>query len=139
VINIIDNLPLTDFNYDHSVALLKERFRQPYKLVNAHIDALMNLPKPVNNLASLQVFHDKLANLKRLTLQYWSQWSWESFPPNSGNSLLETTIVVSGPFRKSWPVFSRKSEYLKWVITLMVSPKTLLSLLDPSIQQLQNL
>jgi len=48
----IDNLPLTDVNYDHSVALLKERFGQLYKLVNAHMDALTNLPKPVNNLGN---------------------------------------------------------------------------------------
>ena len=63
--NVIDNLPLTDANYQHSVALLKERFGQPYKLVNAHMDALMNLPKPVNNLASLQVFHDRLESHMR--------------------------------------------------------------------------
>ena len=50
---VIDNFPLTDMNYLHSVTLLKDRFGQPYKLVSAHMDALMNLPKPVNNLASL--------------------------------------------------------------------------------------
>ena len=63
--HVIDNFPLTDLNYHHSVALLKERFGQPYKLVNAHMDALMGLPKPVNNLASLQVFHDKLESHMR--------------------------------------------------------------------------
>ncbi|XP_065895991.1 uncharacterized protein [Dysidea avara] len=63
--HVIDNLPLTDLNYEHSVALLKDRFGQPYKLVNAHMDALMNLPKPVNNLASLQAFHDKLESHMR--------------------------------------------------------------------------
>ena len=63
--NVIDNLPLTDANYQHSVALLKERFGKPYKLVNAHMDALMNLLKPVNNLASLQVFHDRLESHMR--------------------------------------------------------------------------
>ena len=47
------------------MALLKERFGQPYKLVNAHMDALMNLPKPVNNLDSLQVFHDRLESHMR--------------------------------------------------------------------------
>jgi len=58
--HVSDNFPLTDLNFQHSVALLKERFGQPYKLVNAHIDALRNLEKPANNLASLQFFHDKL-------------------------------------------------------------------------------
>jgi len=66
---VIDNLPLTDVNYDHSVALLKERLGQPYKLVNAHMDALTNLPKLVNNLISLQVFHDKLeSHMKSLAV-----------------------------------------------------------------------
>ena len=63
--HVIDNLPLTDKNYEHSVALLKDRFGQPYKLVSAHMDALMNLPKPANNLASLQAFHDKLESHMR--------------------------------------------------------------------------
>ena len=44
--HVIDNFPLTDLNYQHSVDLLKERFGQLYKLVNAHIDALRNLEKP---------------------------------------------------------------------------------------------
>ena len=66
--HVTDNLPLTDKNYEHSVAVLKDRFGQPYKLVSAHMDALMNLPKPANNLASLQAFHDKLESHMR-TLQ----------------------------------------------------------------------
>ena len=63
--HVTDNFPLTDVNYHHSVDLLRERFGQPYKLVNAHMDALMDLPKPVNNLANLQVFHDKLESHMR--------------------------------------------------------------------------
>ena len=47
------------------MALLKDRFGQPYKLVNAHMDALANLPKPVNNISSLQGFHDKLESHMR--------------------------------------------------------------------------
>ena len=43
--HVIDNFPLTDLNYHHSVDLLRERFGQPYKLVNAYMDALMNLPQ----------------------------------------------------------------------------------------------
>ena len=33
----IAGLPLTELNYTHSISLLKERFGQPQKLVNAHI------------------------------------------------------------------------------------------------------
>ena len=89
--NVIDNLPLTDANYQHSVAFLKVRFGQPYKLVNAHMDALMNLPKPVNNLVR----------------------SWENFLQTLENSSLETITVVNGPSRMSWLAFSRKFVSLK--------------------------
>ena len=42
--------PLTNNNYPHSIALIKDRFGQPYKSVNAHMDALLNLGKPSNSL-----------------------------------------------------------------------------------------
>ena len=47
------------------MALLKNRFEQPYKLVDAHFNALTNLPKPVNILSSLQAFHDSLESHMR--------------------------------------------------------------------------
>ena len=53
-------VPFTDGNNAHSVKLLEDRFRQPYKLVNAHMKALLNLGKPSNNLPSLQAFYDLL-------------------------------------------------------------------------------
>ena len=36
--HIIDGFPLTDINYMHSVELLKEKYSQNYKLINAHMD-----------------------------------------------------------------------------------------------------
>ena len=58
--HVIGGFPLTDSNYAHSVTLLEDRFGQPYKLVNAHMEALLNLGKPSNNLPSLQAFYDSL-------------------------------------------------------------------------------
>ena len=46
----IAGLPLTSVNYDHAVALLKVHFGQPQKIINAHMQALVNTPKPVNTL-----------------------------------------------------------------------------------------
>ena len=57
---VVAGFPLTDANYMHSIDLLKDRFGQSYKISNAHLDALLNLPKPSNNLASLQAFHDTI-------------------------------------------------------------------------------
>jgi len=41
---VISGLPLTDSNYAHSVTLLRERIGQQYKLVDAHMEALLNMP-----------------------------------------------------------------------------------------------
>ena len=58
--HVIAGFPLTDSNYAHSVTLLEGRFGQPYKLVNTHMEALLNLGKPSNDLPSLQAFYDSL-------------------------------------------------------------------------------
>ena len=53
---------LTSTNYEHSIALLRERFGQPHKLNNAHVQALLNITNPNNSLAALQLFHDSVEN-----------------------------------------------------------------------------
>ena len=40
----IASLHLTEANYSHSVSLLKERFGQPNKIQNTHMQALLELP-----------------------------------------------------------------------------------------------
>ena len=62
---VVAGFPLTNSNYEHSVSLLKQRFGQSYKLINAHIQALLNLPKPANNHSSLQTFYDTIENHMR--------------------------------------------------------------------------
>ena len=44
--HVISGLTLTDSNYAHSVTLLRERFGQQHKLIDAHMEALLNLPPP---------------------------------------------------------------------------------------------
>lgn len=58
----IAGLPLTEPNYGQSISLLKERFGQPQKLINAHIQALLDLPSPTNDLPSLRLFYDLVEN-----------------------------------------------------------------------------
>ena len=57
---VISGFPLSNNNYSHSVKLLKERFGQNHKLVEAHMDALLNVLPPSNNLETLQTFYDTL-------------------------------------------------------------------------------
>ena len=54
-IRVVAGFPLTDVNYQHSIMLLRERFGQPYKLINAHMQALLNLSNVANSLSSLQM------------------------------------------------------------------------------------
>ena len=61
----ISGLPLTDDNYEHSVSLLKERFGQQHKLIDAHMEALLSAPAPSNNLMSLQSFYDTIQSHMR--------------------------------------------------------------------------
>jgi hypothetical protein len=58
----ISGFPLTNTNYEQAIILLKERFGQSYKIVNAHMQALLNIPKPSTNLISLRQFYDTIEN-----------------------------------------------------------------------------
>jgi len=55
-LRIIAGLPLTNTNYNHSVQLLRERYGEQHKLVDAHMQAL--IVSPSNTLSSLQLFYD---------------------------------------------------------------------------------
>ena len=52
----IAGLPLTERNYQHSIELLENRFGQPHKLINAHMQALLDMPNPNTSLTSLRLF-----------------------------------------------------------------------------------
>ena len=55
---VVAGFPLTNTSYSQSIALLRDRFGQPYKIVNA----------PSEPLASLQMFHDSVeGHIRSLT------------------------------------------------------------------------
>ena len=58
----ISGFTLTNTNYEQAIILLKERFGQSYNIVNAHMQALLNIPKPSTNLISLRQFYDNIEN-----------------------------------------------------------------------------
>ena len=49
----INGLRLSSAKYEAAVALLKERYGDPQKIINAHMDALVNLPI-VENICDLK-------------------------------------------------------------------------------------
>ena len=54
----IAGLPMTSDNYIKATELLKERFGQKQVLINAHMEALINIPSPTNNTTNLREFYD---------------------------------------------------------------------------------
>jgi len=55
---IIAEFQLTDTSYADSVKLLKDRFGQSYKQIDAHMQVLIDLPGPTNSLPSIRGFYD---------------------------------------------------------------------------------
>ena len=56
----IAGFPLSNVNYEQAIKLLKERFGQPSKIIGAHMQALLEIASPANQLTSLQLFYDTM-------------------------------------------------------------------------------
>ena len=62
----INGLSLSSANYEAAVALLKKRYGDPQKLINPHMDALVNLPivENIRDLKAMRHLYDEVeANL----------------------------------------------------------------------------
>ena len=58
----IAGFPLSNVNYEQAIKLLRERFGQPSKIISAHMQALLDIASPANQLTSLQLFYDTMEN-----------------------------------------------------------------------------
>ncbi|XP_060570474.1 uncharacterized protein LOC132728821 [Ruditapes philippinarum] len=58
--SVIDGLNVTHGNYSEAIHLLKERFGQTHKVVNAYMQGLLDLPRPTSQLSSLRPFQEKM-------------------------------------------------------------------------------
>ena len=56
----ISGLSLTHANYDQAIFLLRDRFGQHSKIIDAHMQKLIDLPSPTLSLSSLRIFYDKI-------------------------------------------------------------------------------
>lgn len=57
---VIQGFPLTHSKYIQAVELLKERFRQKHRIINAYMQCLLDLPRPIFNINSLRNFQEKM-------------------------------------------------------------------------------
>ena len=60
--NLIDGLPLTESNYVQLIKILGDRFGQPHKIIDSHMQALIDLPTPSDSVTHLHRFYDSLEN-----------------------------------------------------------------------------
>ena len=58
----VAGFPLTSANYQQSLDVLRERFGEQQRVINAHMHALMNLPHANNSMTSLRTFCDSIEN-----------------------------------------------------------------------------
>ncbi|XP_071132834.1 uncharacterized protein [Mytilus edulis] len=61
----IAGFSLTNANYAEAVNVLIERFGQTHKITQAHLQALLDITPPRNDLISLRMFYDKMESLVR--------------------------------------------------------------------------
>ena len=103
----IAGLPLTEANYVQSIALLKERFGQPQRLISAHIRAFLDLSAPSNDLSRLRLFYVVENHIRGL--------SSLGVPKVSYGTLLVPIILgkLSPPTRRN---LAREHSNLKWTI-----------------------
>ena len=56
----IAGLPLTSGNYYQAIGIIRERFGQEHKIINANIQSMIDLPAPKSNAESLRNFSDRI-------------------------------------------------------------------------------
>ncbi|XP_063417007.1 uncharacterized protein LOC134699325 [Mytilus trossulus] len=61
----IAGFSLTNANYAEAVNVLIERFGQTHKITQAHLQALLDITPPRDDLISLRMFYDKMESLVR--------------------------------------------------------------------------
>ena len=125
---VIAGFPLTNPNYQHSVALLQERFGQPHKQIEAHMQALIDLRSPSGTLTSLREFHDSIEGHIRSLASFGKS-------QDSYGSLLVTIILGKIPAkikqnlarvhgRKEWTIDELQEAILNEIYILEVGSQT---------------
>ena len=62
---VIEGFPLTHTYYIQAVKLLKERFGQEHQIVNAYMQGLLEIPRPMSTIVSLRTFQEKMESYIR--------------------------------------------------------------------------
>ena len=116
---VVAGFPLTGVNYEHSVTLLQQRYGQPYKLVNDHMNALLEMHNPTNSSSALQLFYDSVESQARsLSSLGKSRETYGSLLvpiilnklPADDLARQHSTVVMSGPLMNYKVLYLQRSE-----------------------------
>ena len=105
---MVIGFPLTDVNYKQSVTLLRERFGQLYKLINAHMQVLLNLANVSNTLSSLQSLYDTIEGHVR------GLASLGKHPESHGTML--TPVILSKLPKEICKNIAREHNNVEWTL-----------------------
>ncbi|XP_061184416.1 uncharacterized protein LOC133192421 [Saccostrea echinata] len=99
----IAGFALTNANYETAIDLLKERFGQPQKIINAHMRALIELPAPRNDAISLRNFGDFLESHLKLEKNIAREYDGDNISLQNLRKAIskEVKILESGQIENS--------------------------------------
>ena len=56
---------MTNTNYEKAISLLQERYGQTHKIIQTYMQALLDIPPPLNTVDSLRIYYDKMETYVR--------------------------------------------------------------------------
>ena len=61
----IAGFSMTNTNYEKAISLLQERYGQTHKVIQTYMQALLDIPQPLNTVDSLRNYYDKMETFVR--------------------------------------------------------------------------
>ena len=61
----IAGFSMTNTNYEKAISLLQERYGQTHKIIQTYMQALLDIPPPLNTVDSLRIYYDKMETYVR--------------------------------------------------------------------------
>ena len=100
----ITGLSLTHANYEQAISLLKDRFGQKHKIINAHMQSLLDLPSPTLSVGSLRIFYDKMeSSIRDLeSLQQCHTYALIWCPVSAYNFRKTTNRHEKKSYKRTW-------------------------------------
>ena len=61
----IAGFSMTNTNYEKAISLLQERYGQTHKIIQTYMQALLDIPPPLNTVDNLRIYYDKMETYVR--------------------------------------------------------------------------